>query len=475
MRLFSSSLSRSVFTWFISLPPNSVITWADLEKQFHKYFFSGVHEKKITDLVTLRQRNDESVESFMQLLQDVKNKCYSLVLDDEQLADLAFQGLLPHIKDKYAYQEFESLSHLVQRISDQDINAFEPRKAWNKKVSFVDEATSSDSDEEPVIGLAEWVKNKKPMSCPFVHKELEKFAFDTTKADRIFDFLLQEGQIKLSPNHVIPSVEELKKIKYCKWHNATSHSTNECKVFRQQLQSAIESGRIKFDSSKAQKPMKIDQHPFPTNMLDAKGKTKVLTSEAAERSASVDPQHQITVDDAIDKGLIQEGTSSRRPPGPILLSLIGDIGKPGSSMRIGIVANRKIVVGKKKDADKSGIGIKIIGIARSSSTVGSKTSNYRLLENALSAMVMICMIDQIGNIKVIISVLVARVKGEHQFTIGWGADSVCMTGLGSVSVIFPETKRNLRRWRMHEFLMNSYFAGMLILIRWNQGKTIVNR
>ena len=58
---------------------------------------------------------------------------------------------------------------------------------------------------------------------------------------------------------------------------------NECKVFRQQLQSAIESGRIKFGTSKVQKPMKIDQHPFPANMLEAKGKTKVLTSEAAEK------------------------------------------------------------------------------------------------------------------------------------------------------------------------------------------------
>jgi len=65
VHLFSSSLSRSAFTWFISLPPNSVITLADLEKQFHKYFFSGVHEKKITDLVRLRQRNDESVKSFV--------------------------------------------------------------------------------------------------------------------------------------------------------------------------------------------------------------------------------------------------------------------------------------------------------------------------------------------------------------------------------------------------------------------------
>jgi len=65
----------------------------------------------------------------VQRLWDVMNKCYSLVLDDRQLADLSFQGLLPHIKDKYASQEFESPSHLVQRISDQDIRAFEARKA----------------------------------------------------------------------------------------------------------------------------------------------------------------------------------------------------------------------------------------------------------------------------------------------------------------------------------------------------------
>ena len=79
-----------------------MISWADLEKQFHKYFISGVHEKKITDLVKLKQRNDESVEGFVQRIREVKNKCYSLVLDDRQLADLAFQGLLPHIRDKYA-------------------------------------------------------------------------------------------------------------------------------------------------------------------------------------------------------------------------------------------------------------------------------------------------------------------------------------------------------------------------------------
>ena len=57
-------------------------------------------------------------------------------------------------------------------------------------MSFVDEAEDSDSNEESVIGLAEWVKNKKPISCPFGQKEPEKFTFDITKADRIFDLLL---------------------------------------------------------------------------------------------------------------------------------------------------------------------------------------------------------------------------------------------------------------------------------------------
>jgi len=64
--------------------------------------------------------------------------------------------------------------------------------------------------------------------------------------------------------------------------------------------------------------MKIDQHPFPTNMLDAKGKTKVLISETTEKNASVDPQHQVTIDDTKGKGWIKEGSSSGQPPGLVL-------------------------------------------------------------------------------------------------------------------------------------------------------------
>jgi hypothetical protein len=86
---------------------------------------------------------------------------------------------------------------------------------------------SDSEDEDNMIRLAKWVKSKKTVSCPFGKIEPEKFGFDITKADKIFDLLLQQGQIKLSQFHTIPSAEELKRMKYCKWHNAISHDTND--------------------------------------------------------------------------------------------------------------------------------------------------------------------------------------------------------------------------------------------------------
>jgi hypothetical protein len=138
---------------------------------------------------------------------------------------------LHHIKERFSSQELKSLSHLVQRLSHVDVRVLDPRRSpFEKNITFLGD--SYDSKDEAKIGLAEGTRNKKPVLCLFAKKDTEKYGFDITKANRIFDFLLWEGQIKLSPNHTIPSDEELKNHKYCKWHNAVSHNTNECKTFR---------------------------------------------------------------------------------------------------------------------------------------------------------------------------------------------------------------------------------------------------
>jgi hypothetical protein len=89
------------------------------------------------------------------------------------------------------------------------------------------------------------------------------YTFNIAKCDRIFDYLLQEKQIKLLSGHVIPSPEQLKKHAYYKWDNYYSHANNDCNVFRRQVQSAINEGRLKF----AENPqIKLDEDPFSANM-----------------------------------------------------------------------------------------------------------------------------------------------------------------------------------------------------------------
>ena len=51
---FSLSLSGLAFTWFSSLPVNSITNWTNLVKKFHTYFYTGIGEKKIIDLTTIR-------------------------------------------------------------------------------------------------------------------------------------------------------------------------------------------------------------------------------------------------------------------------------------------------------------------------------------------------------------------------------------------------------------------------------------
>jgi hypothetical protein len=134
---------------------------------------------------------------------------------------------------------------------------------------------SSLDDESTEVYAAEmvWPKQAKSSTCsslqPIQKKQQEKvkFKFNVGKCDKIFDELLKNGNIKI--NHIVRSTDELKRRAYCKWHNLFSHVTNDCNMFRRQIQSAINEGRLKFQE------MQVDTKPFPMNVIDFEGK-KVL-------------------------------------------------------------------------------------------------------------------------------------------------------------------------------------------------------
>jgi hypothetical protein len=100
-----------------------------------------------------------------------------------------------------------------------------------------------------------------------------KFTFNVGKCDKIFDEILKNGNIKI--DYIVPPADELKRRAYCKWHNSFSHATNDCNVFRRQIQSAINEGQLKFQE---------DTDPFPMNMIDFKGKRVLIRPSTADKA-----------------------------------------------------------------------------------------------------------------------------------------------------------------------------------------------
>ncbi|KAF7124306.1 hypothetical protein RHSIM_Rhsim12G0055600 [Rhododendron simsii] len=122
------------------------------------------------------------------------------------------------------------------------------------------------------------VKTEKPMNMPSSQPNrrggqanYRQYSFDLTQTDQIFDELLKQKFIVLSPGHILPSDKEKKGKEYCKWHNSFRHNTNNCVTFRNCVQDLIQKGLLQY--AKGDKdPMSIESDPFPKveiNMVNA--------------------------------------------------------------------------------------------------------------------------------------------------------------------------------------------------------------
>ena len=67
------SLTSTAFPWYSSLQPCSICSWERLEEKFHKHFYNGTSELKLSNLISVKQERDESVLDFIKWFRDVKN------------------------------------------------------------------------------------------------------------------------------------------------------------------------------------------------------------------------------------------------------------------------------------------------------------------------------------------------------------------------------------------------------------------
>jgi hypothetical protein len=73
LRLFPLSLSGNAFTWFTSLAPNSIHTWAQLEQKFHEYFYTRDIVLRLIHLTSVSKKYNESISEYIRRFRGTKS------------------------------------------------------------------------------------------------------------------------------------------------------------------------------------------------------------------------------------------------------------------------------------------------------------------------------------------------------------------------------------------------------------------
>ena len=127
-------------------------------------------------------------------------------------------------REKLLGQEFDNLGQLAQRVAALNSQFQNIRRDTRfQKSAAIAETYNPYSvddgyeDNEEEVAMAEWNWGKKIVMMPNPQGRgvEESYDFDITKLDKLFDFLLERGQIKLPANRVMLPPDQLKNKKFC--------------------------------------------------------------------------------------------------------------------------------------------------------------------------------------------------------------------------------------------------------------------
>jgi hypothetical protein len=173
---------------------------------------------------------------------------------------MAVVGMLPAIREKLFGMEFDNLGQLSHRLPLMSNQAYRFKKdsrfakhndiadIYNQFLERADQAEEVDDDEEIAVTEMVWGKEPLIVNQRWIKQAKGTYDFDVTKADKLFEFLVKEGRIKLPEGHSMLRPDGVKEKRYCGFHDRNSHSINDCRVFNMRIQKAIREGHLKFDN-----------------------------------------------------------------------------------------------------------------------------------------------------------------------------------------------------------------------------------
>jgi hypothetical protein len=81
-------------------------------------FYVGDTEFRFSHLTAIKQKHTESTIDYIRRFRDTRNQCFPLNISDKNLADFAYLGLTPHLKEKLENHVFFDVSQVLQWALD---------------------------------------------------------------------------------------------------------------------------------------------------------------------------------------------------------------------------------------------------------------------------------------------------------------------------------------------------------------------
>jgi hypothetical protein len=123
---------------------------------------------------------------YIQRFREVKNRCYSTRISEIEAVELASLGLLKLIIDLAFQLEFNSLVHLVQKLTTYEQRHLELyQDRFKRQVTLINTEDAEDSRDDQEVTVAEWTRGANPVSCKWVKQQgpTKGFDFDVSKVE----------------------------------------------------------------------------------------------------------------------------------------------------------------------------------------------------------------------------------------------------------------------------------------------------
>jgi hypothetical protein len=150
---------------------------------------------------------------FLRRFKETKSMCFSLNILDDQLAGMTVAGMLPAIREKLFDMEFDNLGQLSHRLSLMSNQSYGFKKdsrfvkhsdiadLYNQFLERANQGEEYDDEEEIAVAEIMWGKEPLIVNQRWIKQAKGTYDFDVTKADKLFEFLVKEGRIKLPDGH----------------------------------------------------------------------------------------------------------------------------------------------------------------------------------------------------------------------------------------------------------------------------------